>query len=106
MPDPATAPPSTRLPLTRAVQLPSRTPLLITCRACDHVWPMVWLPANDMAVVAATNPTICPSCGTTDGELLVFATRDDGDLDRYVVQLETELMRAKADLVAYPPQSQ
>lgn len=78
-----------------------RMPLLVTCRACRHVWPVIWAPCPMEAFGRLAIPAGCPSCHMSDPRQIVMASRAAGDLDRYVAQLTVELERARRD--ALPP---
>jgi hypothetical protein len=73
----------------------ARSPMLVTCKCCQHVWPVLWTPC-DIGLMAKVKATFCPMCGTSKRGDLVMARRDAGDLDRYADWLATELKRARA----------
>jgi hypothetical protein len=78
-----------------------RTALMVKCQCCGHVWPALWFPCDALLIGKAT-PKVCLWCGVAGKKNLFLASREAGDLDRYVEWLEVELARARAE-AAIPP---
>ncbi|MEI8397499.1 MAG: hypothetical protein WCF85_22510, partial [Rhodospirillaceae bacterium] len=94
-------------PGARPAPASSRKPVLVACRSCGHVWPVFFQPL-DPSLLGDISPKVCPMCAAParqerSGRLgivksgIVLATREFGDLDRYVTWLERELARARQD---------
>lgn len=79
-----------------------RAPILVKCRACEHVWPILWVPCR-MELIGKVTPKICPWCGSAKKADHVMASRQAGDLDRYMAQVSRELIRAVHDAVEPAP---
>lgn len=82
-------------------ELGPRQPLLVACRRCEHVWPILWMRC-DASLINKATPKCCPWCGNTKSKEICIASRGPGDLDRYAVWLAAELQRARED-AATPP---
>lgn len=65
-----------------------KTPLLLACASCEHVWPGYWLPMRADAV--GRMAIRCPYCDATRKQ--IFIARKD-DIPRYREQLLAELQR-------------
>jgi transcription elongation factor Elf1 len=77
-----------------------RSPMLIACRQCNHVWPVVWMPCSATLLGKVSSAArYCPWCGNTKKSDIRMA--NVSDIDRYAAWLETELMRARAEAMSY-----
>lgn len=72
-----------------------KSPMLIHCRTCGHVWPFIWTPCLAANIARHRNPA-CPVCGAR-GKQLVMASKEAGHLGLYVQFLERELERARKE---------
>ena len=78
-----------------------RQPMLATCRACTHVWPVLWLPCSmDLIAQAGSAAKFCPMCGNAEKGNVQVASRAAGDLYRYAAWARAEAERATKDAKA------
>lgn len=42
-----------------------RQPMLVQCRGCGHVWPLVYLPMEILKAAEAMQRACCPGCAET-----------------------------------------
>ena len=70
-----------------------RAPMLARCKACEHIWPHVWLPCPVEHLQKAM-PKGCPSCGASSKQFAL--SYNAVDLARYADWVEQEAIRARA----------
>lgn len=75
------------------ISIKDRTALILSCGACHHVWPALWLPCKVDALSAVTKKGVCPAC-RRPAKIASLADEKRGDFTRWREQLLLNLAMA------------